>query len=418
MGPVPALGDGSIEGLNVDRPDRTKPTSLGEYSAAVHAGNAADASSGAVRAPIVMSNSYVFPDDPTTLDWAETDQLLYTRASSANQLLLQQKLSALEGGEASVVLGSGVAALHAVFFTYLNSGDHVVVSREVYEATYNLFAELLPRKYGITADLVDATDLAAVEAAFRPETRLVVVESIANPTTSIADVPALAALAHAHDALLVVDSTFTPPPVLRPLEHGADLVVHSLTKYINGHGDALGGSVTGRTSLIDPIKVQAMMDVGGVVSPFNAWLISRGSVTLPLRIRRISETAQTVAEWLERDPRVAWVRYPGLASHPQHRLATALLGGGGAGLSGMMAFAPRLPPAEFLRVVRGLRLITNTTSLGHDETLIVQIDHTGDRQRLYGEPFVSTGAFRLSIGLEDAEDLIADLDAALDAVAP
>jgi len=399
--------------LSVDRPDRTKPHSLGEYSAAVHAGNAGDSTTGAIRAPIVMSNSYAFPDDSTTLDWQTTDQLLYTRASGVNQLLLQRKLSALEGGEASVALASGVAALHAVFFTYLSSGDHVIVAREVYEATYNLFADLLPRKYGVVADLVDTTDLAAVEAAFRPETRLVVVESIANPTISVADVPALAALAHAHDALLVVDSTFTPPPVLRPLEHGADLVVHSLTKYINGHGDALGGSVTGRTSLIDPIKQQAMMDVGGVISPFNAWLIGRGSVTLPLRIRRISETAQTVAEWLEQDPRVAWVRYPGLASHPQHELAARLLRPGGAGMSGMLSFAPKLPSAEFPRVLAGLRLVTNTTSLGHDETLIVQIDHTGERQRLYGEPFVSTGAFRLSIGLEDAGDIVADLDAAL-----
>ena len=397
----------------MDRPDRTKPESLGEYSAAVHAGNAGDAATGAVRAPIVMSNSYVFPDDSTALDWQATDQLLYTRASGANQLLLQRKLCSLEQGEATVVLGSGVAALHAVFFTYLNQGDHVVVAKDVYEATYNLFADLLPRKYGVNADFVDATDLGAVEAALRPETRLVVVESVANPTTTIADIPALAVLAHAHDALLVVDSTFTPPPVLRPLEHGADLVVHSLTKYINGHGDALGGSVTGRTSLIDPIKVQAMMDVGGVISPFNAWLIGRGSVTLPLRIRRISETAQEVAEWLERDPRVAWVRYPGLASHPQHELARALFAPGGAGYSGMMSFAPKRPVAEFPRFVAGLRLITNTTSLGHDETLIVQVDHTGTRQRLYGEPFVSTGAFRISIGLEDPADVIADLDAAL-----
>lgn len=395
-----------------DCPDRTDPGSIGDGTIAVHIGNSIDPSTGAVRTPLTLSNSYALPYDPREVDWSIPNQLLYTRTTGANQLALQHKLAALEHAEDSVVLASGVAAAHAVLFTYLNSGDHIVASREVYEATYNLFVELLPRKFGITADLVDITDLAAVKAAIRPETKLLFTETIANPTTTVADLPALRALAHAADALLVVDSTFTPPPRFRPLEHGADLVIHSLTKYINGHGDALGGAVLGRTSLIDPIKQQAMVDVGGVLSPFNAWLIQRGSVTLPLRLDRIIASAQRVAEWLEADPRVAWVRYTGLPSHPQRELVERLFPGGA---TGMLAFAPKGGPERFNAVVARLRLITSATSLGHDETLIVHIGASGPRQDLYPEPFTSTGHLRLSVGLEDADDLIADLDQALDA---
>jgi len=378
------------------RPDRADWRTIGEGSAAVHAGNSTDEHSGAIKTPLTLANSYAFPYDPRELDWNVTDQLLYTRTSGVNQLALQRKIAALEHAEDSVVLASGVAAMHAVLFTYLRTGDHVVCSREIYEATYNLFVELLPHKYGIAADLVDITDLDAVQAAIRPETKLIVTESIANPTTTIADLPALAAIAEAHDVLLVVDATYTPPPLLRALEHGVDLVVHSLTKYINGHGDALGGAVAGRTSLIDPIKQQAMVDAGGVISPFNAWLIQRGSVTLPLRVARIVETAQRVAEWLEADDRIEWVRYPGLDSHPQRDLARRLYP---RGSGGMMSFAPKGGPDRFNRMVAQLRLITSTTSLGHDETLIVHIGAGGVRQELYGEPFTRTGQLRLSIGL-------------------
>ncbi len=391
-------------------PDPVDPSTIGDGTIAVHVGNSMDPTTGAVRTPLTFSNSYGLPYDPREVDWSVTDQLLYTRVSGVNQLALQRRLAALERAEDAVVLASGVAATHAVLFTYLNSGDHVVVSREVYEATYNLFVELLPRKFGITADLVDITDLDAVRAAIRPETKLLFVESIANPTTTIADLPALSAIAHSHDLLLVVDATYTPPPRFRALAHGADLVIHSLTKYINGHGDALGGAVIGRTSLIDPIKQQAMVDVGGIISPFNAWLIQRGASTLPLRIARVVETAQHVAEWLEADPRIEWVRYTGLQAHPQRELAARLFPGGA---TGMLAFAPKGGPDRFNAFVARLRIIQSATSFGHDETLIVHVGASGPRQDLYGEPFTTTGTLRLSIGLEDAADLIADLDQAL-----
>ncbi|MCU1558684.1 MAG: cystathionine gamma-synthase [Microbacteriaceae bacterium] len=395
------------------RPDKHDPASLSLLTQAVHAGNAIDAGSGAIRTPIVMANSYALPDDPSGVSWSGTDIPLYTRNSGTNQLGLQQKLAILEGGEDAVVLASGVAALHSVFFTHLRGGDHVVVGDVTYEATFRLFTELLPEKYGVTATFVDVADVEAVRAAIRPNTRLVHIEAIANPTTKVADVAAIARVAHDAGALLSVDSTFTPPPLYRPLADGADLVVHSLTKYINGHGDAMGGAVIGSRELVQRIKADAMVDVGGIISPFNAWLIMRGSVTLPLRLRQHLESAARVAEFLEADPRVAYVAYPGLASHPQHELATRQFGGRGYGA--MIAFAVEGDSDAQNRFVANLRVITSAVSLGHDESLIVHVGTDGPRVVHYPDPFRTLGHLRFSIGLEDAEDLVADLSAALDA---
>ncbi|MDF2989518.1 MAG: cystathionine gamma-synthase [Microbacterium sp.] len=395
------------------RPDKHDVTSLSDLSLAVHAGNEVDPGTQALRTPLVMANSYALPDDPSQISWSSTDGGLYTRNSGVNQHALQQKLAALEGGEDAVALASGVAALHAVFFTHLRTGDHVIVSDATYEATFKLFADLLPRKYGIEATFVDIANIDAVRAALRPDTRLITVEAIANPTTKVADIAALADVAHAAGALLVVDSTFTPPPFYRPLADGADLVVHSLTKYINGHGDAMGGAVIGRAELIQPIKDEAMVDVGGVISPFNAWQIVRGSVTLPLRLRQHLSTAPVLAKFLEQDPRVAFVAFPGLESHPQHALAARQFGGRGYGA--MMAFAVQGDPDVQNRFVANLRLVTSAVSLGHDESLIVHVGTDGPRVRAYPEPFRQWGHLRFSVGLEDADDLRDDLTAALDA---
>ena len=252
-----------------------------------------------------MANSYALPEDPSSISWSSTDMLLYTRNSGANQLYLQEKLATLEGGEQAVVLASGVAALHAVFFTFLRTGAHVICSDVTYIAAYRRLHQYLPEKFGVEVSLVDTSDLDAVRAAVRPNTVLVHVETPANPTTRVTDVAAVAAIAHDVGAILSVDATFATPVHLRPLELGADLVVHSLTKYINGHGDAMGGAVIGAAELVDRIKKEAMVNVGGAISPFNAWLIQRGSVTLPLRMRQHSESALAIAGWLERQPQVA-----------------------------------------------------------------------------------------------------------------
>ncbi|KSU60890.1 MULTISPECIES: PLP-dependent aspartate aminotransferase family protein [unclassified Gordonia (in: high G+C Gram-positive bacteria)] len=380
----------------------------------VHAGN--DSSGPSVRTPITMANSYHLPPEPEAMSWSGTEQLFYTRNTGANQVALQDKLAALEEADDAVVLASGVAALHAVFFTFLSAGDHVVVSDTTYEATWKLWSELLPTKYGIEATFVDVGDLDATRAALRPSTRMLIAETIANPTTKVADIGALAQIAADADALLLVDATFTPPTLYRPLADGADLVVHSLTKYINGHGDAMGGAVLGRSELMSQIREQAMVDVGGVISPFNAWLIARGAITLPLRFAQHQRNAERVAAFLDDDPRITYVRYPGLASHPEHDLAARQFGGRGFGA--MIAFAVRGDPATQNRFVAALTTITSAVSLGHDESLIVHVGTDGPRVAAYPEPFREWGHLRFSVGLEDADDLIADLAAALDATFP
>lgn len=386
----------------------------GEMTRSVHAGN--DSSGPSVRTPITMANSYHLPPEPEAMSWSGTEQLFYTRNTGANQVALQNKLAALEEADDAVVLASGVAALHAVFFTFLSAGDHVVVSDTTYEATWKLWSELLPTKYGIEATFVDVGDLDATRAALRPSTRMLIAETIANPTTKVADIGALAQIAADADALLLVDATFTPPTLYRPLADGADLVVHSLTKYINGHGDAMGGAVLGRSELMSQIREQAMVDVGGVISPFNAWLIARGAITLPLRFAQHQRNAERVAAFLDDDPRIAYVRYPGLASHPEHDLAARQFGGRGFGA--MIAFAVRGDPATQNRFVSALTTITSAVSLGHDESLIVHVGADGPRVAAYPEPFREWGHLRFSVGLEDADDLIADLAAALDATFP
>lgn len=391
-------------------PDRHDPTTLRGDTLAVHGGN--EAVGGAIRTPIVMANSYELPEDPSTISWSSSDTLLYTRNSGLNQLGLQRKLAALEGAEDCVVLASGVAALHAVFLTTLRAGDHVVCTDVGYVALRRLLGDILPERYGIRTTFTDTSDPAAVEAAIRPETRLVHTETITNPTIRVADIAALARIAHAHGALLSVDSTFTPPGWYRPLDDGADLVVHSLTKYINGHGDAMGGAVLGRADLVAPVRSDAMVDVGGVISPFNAWLIMRGSVTLPLRLRQHIAGAHAVARLLEADPRVAAVLHPDLASHPQHALAQRQFPHG----SGAMIALTLDGDTDLQnRFVARLRVITSAVSLGHDESLIVQVGREEPHVAAFPEVFRRNGLLRLSVGLEDPDDLVEDITQALDA---
>lgn len=397
------------------RPDKHDPDTVGDATWAVHGGNEADAATGAIRRPLTMANAYLLPADPSAMDWSNPDGLVYTRTTGANQQALEAKLAALDKGEAAISFASGVGALHALFFSQLRSGDHVIVSDVGYEAVWRLFSELLPERYGIEASFVDVSDHDAVRAALRPNTRLIHTETMANPTTKVADIAALATIAHAAGALLTVDSTFTPPPLYRPLDDGADLVIHSLTKYINGHGDAMGGAIIGGADLVNRIRSDSLADLGAVISPFNAWLIVRGSVTLPLRLRAIQEGAERIAAFLAADPRIAFVAYPGLATHPQHELAVRQFGGRGFG--GMLAFALDGDSALQNAFVAQLRVITSAVSLGHDESLIVHVgpDGRGGSEH-YPDEFQRYGHLRLSVGLEDAEDLIADLSAALDAV--
>ena len=401
--------------MRENAPDKHDAATVSDATWAVHGGNRIDSDSGAVRTPIVMANSYLLPEDPSGMDWSTADRLVYTRNGALNQTALQDKLAALEGGAAAAVFATGVAALHGTFFTLLRPGDHVVVSDVTYEAVWRLFDELLPERMGVEATFVDASDPAAVAEAMRENTKLVHVEVIANPTTRVADIAALAKIAHDGGALLSVDSTFTPPPLYRPLADGADLVIHSLTKYINGHGDAMGGAVIGGSELVARVRGDALVDVGGIISPFNAWLIMRGSVTLPLRLRQHVDSAAKVAQWLSEQDAIAYVAYPGLESHPQHDLARRQFGDFGFG--GVLAFALDGDSDLQNRFVAALRIATSAVSIGHDETLIVHVGPSGrGGAEHYPDEFQTFGHLRLSVGLEDPDDLIADFAQALDAV--
>ena len=390
--------------------ERTYGPEYGFLTRAVHSGNDVDQGTGAIKRPITMGNCYELPYDPTGLNWSSADKALYTRNGGVNQKYLQEKIAALEGTEDCVALASGVAALFGVFFTFLKSGDHVVCSKVTYIAVYRLLTEHLREKYGIEATLVDTADPEAVRAAIRPNTRLIHIETPGNPTIGVSDIAAIARIAHENGILLSVDNTFASPYLQRPAELGADLTVESLTKYINGHGDALGGSVSGKRELIDRIRLEAMVNVGGAISPFNAWLIMRGAVTLPLRMRQHSENAQTVAEYLRSNPAVRFVAYPGLASDPGHGVAEKQMKNG---YSGMIAFGLNGDKDAHNRFVSHLKVITSAVSLGHDESLIVFLGADDERQYLYPEKFHG-GFFRFSVGLEDAADIVGDIRQALE----
>lgn len=311
-----------------------------------------------------------------------------------------------------MVLASGVAALSGLFFALLNQGDHVIFSSVTYIAVYRLLNELFNNKFGVETTIVDTSDPANVEAAIRPNTKLIHIETPGNPTLTISDIAAIADIAHRHGALLSVDNTFASPFNQRPIELGADFAVESLTKYINGHGDSMGGAIVGKTEYLDQIRAQSQVNLGGAISPFNAWLIMRGSVTLPLRMRQHNENAMQVARWLEAQPGVRFVAYPGLESHRGHEVAKKQMS---PGFGGVLSFGLNADHDTHNRFVSYLKVITSAVSLGHDESLIVFLGENDERQYLYPEEF-HKGFFRFSVGIEDAEDIIEDLRQALEQV--
>lgn len=376
---------------------------------AVHTGNDVDGETGAIKRPITMANSYELPYDPTDMNWSDAGGNLYTRNGGSNQKYLQEKLASLEGGEDCIVLASGVAALSGLFFALLESGDHVIFSNITYIAVYRLLNELFKNKFNVETTIVDVSDLEAIKAAIRPNTKLIHIETPGNPTLSISDIRQIAEITHQNGAYLSVDNTFASPYNQRPIELGADFCIESLTKYINGHGDAMGGAVIGKKEQLDIIRAQSQINLGGTISPFNAWLIMRGAVTLPLRMKQHNQNAQAVAEWLEKQPCVSFVSYPGLKSHKGHEIAKKQMA---PGFGGVLSFGLKADHDTHNQFVSHLKVITSAVSLGHDESLIVFIGENDERQYLYPAEF-NNGFFRFSVGIEDIEDIIQDLEQAL-----
>ena len=375
---------------------------------AVHIGNEIDKETGAIRRPITMANSYALPYDPTDMNWSSADGNLYTRNGGANQKYLQEKLASLEGGEDCVVLASGVAALSGLFFSLLRTGDHVIFSSVTYIAVYRLLNELFNNKFKVETTIVDTSDLEAVRAAVKSNTKLIHIETPGNPTLSVSDIEEIAKIAHENGALLSVDNTFASPYSQRPIELGADFVVESLTKYINGHGDAMGGAIIGKKEHLDIVRAQAQVNLGATISPFNAWLIMRGSVTLPLRMQQHNDNALKIALWLEKQPCVSFVAYPGLEGNNGHEIAKKQMING---FGGVLSFGLKADHDTHNRFVQNLNIITSAVSLGHDESLIVFLGENDERQYLYPEEF-HNGFFRFSVGIEDVNDLIEDLSQA------
>lgn len=387
----------------------------------VHAGEGVDTDTKAIRRPIHMANSFELPTDIEkllkTISWDHLDKFQYTRELSPTPRFLEERLAVLEGGEDCVVTASGMGAIAATFFTLLNAGDHIVASEVCYTGTQKLLGFHLPR-FGVEVSLVDTTDLKEVRQAIKPDTRLVYVETPGNPVVSISDIAGIAAMAHAAGATMIVDSTWSGLVNQRPLSLGADMVIHSATKYINGHGDSLGGAVIGKKEVLKDVREYGIVHLGACISPFNAWLILRGSVTLPLRMKKHSENAQAVAECLQAHPRVKSVRYPGLQNHPDYATARKQM----QAFSGMLNFNLHADMLTHFEFIKNLNLITHAVSLGHDQSLIMYIPTEfffedmvvfNEAQKEKYRSLMGEGIFRLSVGIEDKDDLIADLREAL-----
>ena len=397
----------------------------GENTRAVHLPPSPVPSQEPLGAAVWRSATYAFP---TSQEYADVlgDRVqgyTYSRIDNPTVDRFAAAVAALEGVRAGDVTGqafaSGMAAITGVLLAYTHAGAHVVAPAAAYGGTYGLLAELLSR-FGVATDFVDMTDPARVRAAIRPETRLVWAETLANPTMAVADLPALAEAAHDAGALLVVDSTFATPVLCRPLEHGADLVVHSATKYIGGHSDATGGVVVGRPDVVAPVRA-VRIHTGGSLAPDEAFLLRRGLETLPLRVRRQCDPAALRAAEAARHPNVARVDYPGLPGHPGRETALRLFDSGpeGTRFGAVLTITPYGGPAEGMALADGLRLAKVATSLGGTHTLAGHIASTTHRQldeRALAAAGSGPAAVRFSVGLEDADDLIRDVNNALTAL--
>ena len=367
---------------------------------AIHAGQRPDPTTGAIMTPVYLTSTYV-QDGPGVHKGYE-----YSRTQNPTRHALEACLAALEGGRHGLAFASGLAATDAVLHL-LSSGDHVLFSDDVYGGTFRIFDKVF-RRHGLAFDAVDMTDPGNVARALRPETRLVWIESPTNPMLKLVDLAAVAAIARAHGARTVVDNTFATPCFQRPLAHGIDVVVHSTTKYLNGHSDVVGGAIITDDADLHARVAFLQNAVGGVPSPMDAFLVLRGLKTLPVRMERHARNALAVARFLEGHPQVERVAYPGLASHPQHTLACRQM----TGFGGMLAFVIRggLPAATaFLRAVR---IFACAESLGGVESLIEHpaiMTHASVPKETREKLGIADGLVRVSVGIESADDLVEDL---------
>jgi cystathionine beta-lyase/cystathionine gamma-synthase len=370
---------------------------------AIHAGQQPDPTTGSIMTPVHLTSTYV------QQGLGKSKGYEYSRVSNPTRTALEQNIAALENGKHGMAFGSGMAAIDAIF-RLLKPGDHVIVSHNVYGGTYRI-GKMVLEDYGLQFDFVDTTKLDLVKRALRKNTKMIFIETPTNPTMEVSDLIAIARFARRHRLISVCDNTFATPYLQRPLESGIDVVVHSLTKYLNGHSDMLGGIiVTSKPAIAERIRF-LQKATGGILSPFDAWLCLRGTKTLPVRMERHGASAMIIARWLSKQKKVRKVYYPGLPSHPQHKLASRQM----KNFGGMIAFdlGSLAAAKKFLSKVR---LCALAESLGGVETLIshpASMTHASIPPEQRAKIGVTDGLVRISVGLEDVEDLMADLKQAL-----
>ena len=392
----------------------------GEQTKAIHGGEFPDPVTKASSPNLIMSTTFITDADAgfSVEGLDENDSWLYSRWGDPTVHQLEEKLAICEGAETAVAFASGMGAIVALLFHLLKAGDHAIVSDVAYAALAELTNEMIP---GLDIEItkVNTSDLKSLKEAVRSNTRLIYIETPCNPLLRLTDIAAVAEIAREAGAKLAVDSTFATPAATKPLALGADFVVHSLTKYLGGHGDALGGVILGSKENLVPLRKKTAIRFGGVLSPFNAWLILRGLATFPLRMRVHQENALKIAAYLEKHPKVKRVFYPGLPSHPQYELAKRQM----KNFSGIITFQIDKGRSQARKFVERLQIIHYAVSLGHHRSLIFYLDSnellktsfkfSTPQQLESWNDFAGDGLFRLSVGLEDAEDLISDLERAL-----
>ncbi len=379
---------------------------MGFATDAIHVGQEPDPSTGAIIAPIYQTSTYVQEE------LGKNKGYEYARSANPTRTALERNLAKLEGGSHALAFASGMAAINAVM-TLLKTGDHVICSHAVYGGVYRLFTRVLVN-FGLEVSWVDTTCVDNVEKAVKKNTRLLYVETPTNPTMEVSDLTEMARIARARNLQLVVDNTFMSPYLQRPLELGADMVVHSTTKFLNGHSDVIGGAVILRRQEDRDRLYLIQKSAGAILGPMDCWLVLRGVKTLAVRMEQHNKNSQAIAEYLEKHPKVKHVYYPGLTSHPQHALAKRQMKGFGAMLSFELG---SLEAAQ--RMLRQVRICSLGESLGGVETLIshpATMTHASVPAEERAKIGITDGLVRISVGIEDVEDLIADLDRALGSV--
>ncbi len=379
----------------------------------VHGSGGVDPTTGAVSIPIYQSSTFAFHNahEGAQIFAGEKEGYVYTRIGNPTQAALEREIAFLENGEAGLAFASGMAAISAVVLSLCKQGSNLVSSNTLYGGTHQLFMETLP-KYGIEVREVDGRNMTAIENSIDNKSRCIYIETPANPTLAIIDIEGCARIAHKHKIPLIVDNTFPTPYFQRPLELGVDIVIHSATKYIGGHGDTVAGLVIGRKKYIDELRGTILRDIGGIISPLNAWLLVRGLKTLAIRMERHQENAFEIAKYLTFHPKIERVWYPGLTTHPQFELAKKQM----SGFGGIVSCEVKGGRKAGERLMNNVQSFTLAVSLGDVDSLIehpasmTHSTYSADDLEKIG---ISEGFVRLSVGIEDSHDLVEDLSQAL-----